>query len=491
MKKIVLLIVCTLFSFFCFTPLIAKADNQIIEDISTLDFYSFEQFENAQNFFKTGRSIEFQAMYKDPNSNSVYFFTSGLHTSDSAYSNVSITRNDSIVTVDLGVSQPLYSAYHVYSFDSLNFDSLYGIGLDHHHSLYCKDGSQDVSSRVFIRSLSLDYSSKILNLYKDDGSLYRSYIFHDIKSNFDNIDQCNDIDVVLFPELTKNFNYTAEFEGSEIPLNVLQVDIYNNTNSSYQYAILIQPKGSYLETDSHSNSRNTTVFWGDSPVTYALFKDEWIYVPGTYEAGHQLVNTPSAWHYLPATEMKREHIYYDQMMLKAGEEYTFKVIAYDLRYEYSLEYPIDYPRAVAPPISSNKDTYSPSAQIVYSVDFSVKSDTKFDPNSNANGSYSFDPNSSLDSQFDKIKAIYNGNGQVEITEGSDFSRVYQNSSSGYNSSSYIASNGKTYNYLINSSSSYLGLCNGVFNYLPPFVRDLIYCGLLGIVVIFILKLFKG
>ena len=454
MKKIFLIFTTVFFVFFSFlSPIVVYAADCDFDS----SFLSFP--------YPDGDKLYLQFHCHDRNDTEGFLFY--FEVSDIS-DVLSSDFSDGVLSISLNSNTTLYQHYIDYNND--HFSRKYSFS----------EFSYDSQSKKFT---CITHGANILYLSTD-------YVVTDIDTNILDIHP-KDIYVSVYPDLDYNFDYQVDFMGDSVPINLLQVDIYNNTNSSYQYAILIQPKDAYLETESNSNSRNTTVFWGDSPVTYALFKDEWIYVPGSYEAGHQLVNTPSAWHYLPATKMKREHIYFDQMMLKAGEEYTFKVIVYDLRYEYSLEYPIDYPRAVAPPISANKDTYSPSAQIVYSVDFSVKSDTNFDPNSNANGAYSFDPNSSLDSQFDKVKAIYNRNGQVEITEGADFSRVYQGSSSGSNSRSYIGSNVKTYNYLISNSSAFLGLCNGVFGYLPPFVRDLIYCGLFCIVLVFILKLFKG
>ena len=178
--------------------------------------------------------------------------------------------------------------------------------------------------------------------------------------------------------------------------------------------------------------------------------------------------------------MKREHLYYEQMMLKANTDYTFKVLAVDLS---SLGVS-DHPRTGILP---------GAIETIYSKDFSVKTDTVFNPNSVSNGAYSFNPNESLNSQFDKVKGYFDkDSNEVKITENSNFSdfynRVSGSGSSGSSNSSYsVSGSSSSFNDLLLYSSSYLSLCKSVLSYFPPWVLILIMAGLVGIIVIALWK----
>lgn len=451
-------------------PLGAHAEDSV--SLSTLEFFDFTQLETVYGFH-CDRYLEFQVYWHDTgNASAVYYTTFGFDLTESQYSGVTLHQSGTQFDVDFGTGFTLYECYHCYLFSNLDFDSLSADSVSHPHDLYCNDGSKSVSSRPSIRRITYDFVSGDLVLYKSNNSYYCTYICKDMKTNFDNMN-LSEIQVSIYPDLGYNFDYQVDFMGDSVPINLVQVDITNHSNKPYEYAILIQPEGSFLEFEEHSNSRNLGVFWGDSPVTYALFKDEWFYAPVNFSQGYELINAPCPWHFIAATQFKREQIYFDQMKLKAGQNYTFKVLAYDLsNSSYN-----DHACATA----------AASIKIVFSKNFSVKSDTVFNPDSDANGAYSFDNEKTLDEQFDVLKAIYNKDtGEVNPISNGTFSNVYKKTTSN-GSSSFSSSSSSAFDDLLFYSSSYLLLCRRVLYYFPDWVLALLLAGLSGLVLIFILK----
>lgn len=472
MKKIIVIFV-SLLTLVCFVaPSVSYADNAIIEDISTLDFYSFEHFESVFGFDSDLRYLEFQALWHDTgNSSGVYNVTFGFKLSESDFQGLNITQTGTQFNIDFGDDLTYYECYHYFSFDHLNFDDLTAISPTH-SDFYCNDGTKPVSSRPTVRRVAYDFRSRSLILYRSDDSIFYSMICKDMHTNFDDLN-LSEIQVSIYPKLDYNFDYQVDFMGDSVPINLIQVDITNHSDRPYQYAILIQPEGSFLEFEEHSNSRNLGVFWGDSSVTYALFKDEWFYAPVNFSQGYELINAPCPWHFIAATQFKREQIYFDQMKLKAGENYTFKVLAYDL----SNSTYNDHACATA----------AASIKTVFSKNFSVKSDTVFNPDSDANGAYSFDNEKTLDEQFDVLKAIYNKDtGEVNPISNGTFSNVYKKTTSN-GSSSFSSGSSSSFDNLLIYSASYLVLCRRVLYYFPDWVLALLLAALSGLVLIFILK----
>ena len=476
MKKIFIILSAVVTMLFCVVPVVAHADLEDVEQTisdkiegSELDtkYGSYDEFRSG--YHVSSENYEFLCKYHifRTATNEEFYFTAGLSIPQNQLSEYvdSAVMDGSVFDIHFKIPVSFYVGYKDYS------------------SLQCNN-----SWYFSISRLTFDTASNVLNLYNVSGSLitqdfftgeqFSPIVIDDYTTNFEEFHSANSIYASIFPELKENFDYTAEFEGDNLPLNILQVDIHNDTNKPYQYAILIQPEGAFLEYEEHSNSRNLSVFWGNSDVTYALIKDEWFYTPVSYLNGVELINAPCAWHFVGAGEMKREHLYYEQMQLKQGVNYVFKVLAFDLTKD-TLQVPIDNVHSTA----------SPYIEVIYSKNFSVAADTVFNPTSISNGCYSYDPTIPLDAQFDKVKGIYDkSSGQVKITEGGNFSDIYKknsSSSSGYSSGS-LSSN-SSFNDLLLYSSSYLSLCKSVLSYFPPWVLILIMAGLVGIIVIALWK----
>lgn len=281
------------------------------------------------------------------------------------------------------------------------------------------------------------------------------------------------IEVEVFPELCENFDYTVEYEGSQLPINCIQVDVINNTGYNYQYAVIIQPKNASLSYGLPPNTNNFTMFWGSSGITYALIKDEWIQYQmdinidnfiGSTNMGLSPVvncNTPSAWHFVSHHDTAREQIYYEQMQLKKGVDYTFKVLGFNITRDAPSQFTDDL-----------ACTTTQNIELLYSQDFSVVSDTKYDPDSVANGAYSFDNTATIGSQFDKVKGYVDTDGNVVIRDNNGLS----------NTSGNIGSN-SSFNSLMMQSSSFLSLCKNVFTYFPDWVKILLSGGLIAIILV--------
>ena len=308
--------------------------------------------------------------------------------------------------------------------------------------------------------------------------------------NFDtNLDVMKEpIEVELFPELTMDFDYTAEFMGETYPMQLLQVDIKNNTLNNYQYAIVIQPEGAGFDTEAHGNTNNKMIFWGDSDITYALMRDEWCYLPGdgrtTSISGWELYNTPSPWHFVGANSYTREQIYFDQMKLKKGQNYVFKVFAYNqAENTFNGFYGLDTNNKV---FSTGGYPLTP----VYTKTFSVTEDTEFDSNNYTNGNYSFNPDAPLDTQFDQVKAVYDtSKADYKITDGGTYDSIYDSKPRktdkyAFNDTKSVNS---TFDNLVTQSSSYFLLLLSVFNYFPVWFTALLFTGFLGIIIVFIIK----
>ena len=468
-KKIFIILSAVVTMLFCVVPVAAHADSSDDPNYGTYD-----EFRSGYNI--TSGNYEFLCKYHifRTAANQEYYFTSGLSIPQNQLSEYvdSAVMDGSVFDIHFKIPVSFYVGYKDYS------------------SLQCNN-----SWYFSILRLTFDSASNVLNLYNDSGNLitedfftgeqFSPIVIDDYTTNFEEFHSANSIYASIFPELKENFDYTAEFEGDNLPLNILQVDIHNDTNKPYQYAILIQPKGEALtietplDNSSLTDTQNFSIFWSKSKVTYALMKDEWFY-EFFANSGAELINAPCAWHFVSAGEMKREHLYYEQMMLKANTDYTFKVLAVDLS---SLGVS-DHPRTGILP---------GAIETIYSKDFSVKTDTVFNPNSVSNGAYSFNPNESLNSQFDKVKGYFDkDSNEVKITENSNFSdyynRVSGSGSSGSSSSSYsVSGSNSSFNDLLLYSSSYLSLCKSVLSYFPPWVLVLLMAGLIGIIVIAIWK----
>ena len=466
-KKIFIILSAVVTMLFCIVPVAAHADSS--EDPN---YGTYSEFRSGYNL--SSNSSEFICKYHIINSsNQTFYFTSGFSIPKDQFSEYIDTAVMNGSIFDLRLKKPVYFfvGYRDFQFNV----------------------NQNWS--ISVLSLSFDTSSNILNLYDENNNLitkdfftgeqFSPIVIDDYTTNFEEFHSANSIYASIFPELKENFDYTAEFEGDNLPLNILQVDIHNDTTKPYQYAILIQPKGEALtietplDNSTLTDTKNFSIFWSNSKVTYALMKDEWFY-DFFANTGAELLNGPCAWHFVSAGEMKREHLYYEQMMLKANTDYTFKVLAVDLS---SLGVS-DHPRTGVLP---------GDIQTIYSKDFSVKTDTVFNPNSVSNGAYSFNPNESLNSQFDKVKGYFDKNSnEVKITENSNFSdfynRVSGSGSSGSSSSSYsVSGSSSSFNDLLLYSSSYLSLCKSVLSYFPPWVIVLLTAGLIGLIVVAIWK----
>jgi hypothetical protein len=303
-------------------------------------------------------------------------------------------------------------------------------------------------------------------------NVYQFYNFDsDINTNF------RAIEVEVFPDLGENYNYSTEFEGSSFEINQLQVDIKNNTGDVYEYAVLIQPKNEPLNVGLPTNSDNNTFFWGSSKVTYALVKDEWVqrdvsdmisavfnaagFDPYVGDVSAPItINTPSAWHLVSPNDYNREWLYYDSMQLKKGVDYTLKVYVYNL----TQNVPSSWSDQLVYPAFRD-------LELVYSKDFSVARDTKFDPEFYVDG-YSYDNTSSLGSQFDKIKGIVDPEDNTVKILGEK----------NYNSSSNVRiGSNSSFNSLISNSSSFLSLLRSVLSYMPDWLSVLLFGGLLAFV----------
>ncbi len=169
-------------------------------------------------------------------------------------------------------------------------------------------------------------------------------------------------------------------------------------------------------------------------------------------------NTPSAWHFVNHHSTAREQIYYEQMQLKKGVDYTFKVLAFNI----TSDAPSQFGDELACVTTEN-------IEVLYSQDFSVVSDTKYDPDSVANGAYSFDNSATIGSQFDKVKGYEDSNGNIKILDHN------------YNGSNGRIGSNTSYNSLISNSSSFLSLLKNVLSYMPDWLSMLLFGGLFAFV----------
>lgn len=467
MKKI--LFILSAFVLLFAVPLSTHADDNIIT--GTL-YYPYSQIENNVNHANAEHYMYLQ--YQRPDSvygqnDYIRYFTTCIYW-DSFYDSQKISDN----VYELTLSN---SAGSIHVYDMMHSVHLNENNEKVHEHQYCLSSPLSVErSRMRI-----NFENRTISMWDGyDRKIYEDIQLDDLETDIEYFDNLfKDITISIFPDIGMNFDYTVNMYDSNIPINLIQVDIDNHSDKYYQYCILIQPTGSILEYEEHSNSRNLSVFWGDSPVTYCLFKDEWFYAPVSFSQGNELINAPCAWHMAKPNSLSREQIYFEQMKLAADTPYTLKVLIYDLSNDSNYQFYGTGQNIVA--------TSSAFIEVAFTKDFSVVSDTEFNPDQDANGAYSFDPNSSLDSQFDRVKGIYDKtNANVKITEGGTFSDVYKTKSE-LGASYNLASSSQSYNSLMSQSSSYFGLLRSVFTYMPDWVNALLFFGLIGIIIVFILK----
>lgn len=459
MKKIIVFVI-SLITIIFVAPVIAYAD-----DVNP-EFFSFEHHSSVYNVNNKPYYLQLKAIWRTSSTSiDYYYYTYGFYLDN--IDNVTLDISNGVYTLTFPSSLRFDSCYHVFRKNSESYS---------HQSYNCYAGSTSNPTQNYVKILVIDTVNNTLKAYHSKNDLYATYVFYDLNTNFDNLLSFgSDLQISIYPHIDYNFDYTVNFEGSNIPINLLQIDITNNSSKPYQYAVLIQPEDGFLEYDDHSNSRNLSIFWGDSPVTYALMKDEWYYAPFAVNQGYELINAPCAWHLVGANSFKREQIYYEQMQLKKGVNYTLKVLAFDLS---------DKSDPSAPWC-----TASSLIDVVFSKNFSVTSDSLFNPNQDANGCYSYDNTIPLDTQFDKVKAVYNKDtGQVDVIQNGQFGSVYKkNTSNGGSFYSSSPSVSTSFNNLFIYSSSYLVLCNRVFYYFPDWVNYCLLAGLSGLLLIFVLK----
>ena len=469
MKKIFIILSAVVTMLFCVVPLAAYADSSDDPNYGTYD-----EFRSGYNI--SSNSSEFICKYHIINSsNQTFYFTSGFSIPKDQYSEYIDTAVMNGSIFDLRLKKPV------------NFF----VG----HRDFQFNVNQNWS--ISVLRLSFDTSSNILNLYDENNNLitkdfftgeqFSPIVIDDYTTNFKQF-ITEPITVELFPELTMDFDYTAEFMGETYPMQLLQVDIKNNTASNYQYAIIIQPEGSGFDTEVHGNSKNKMIFWGESNITYALMRDEWCYIPGdgrsTSYNGWELYNTPSPWHFVGANDYKREQIYFDQMKLKKGQNYVFKVFAYNqTENTFNGFYGLDTNNKV---FSTGGYPLTP----LYTKTFSVIEDTEFNSNNYSNGIYSFDPDAPLDTQFDKVKAVYDTSiADFKITDSGTYDSIYDSKPNKIDKYAFndTKSVNSTFDNLVTQSSSYFLLLLSVFNYFPAWFTALLFTGMLGIIIVFIIK----
>lgn len=479
-------------------PLFAHADNQIFEDISTLEFYSFEDFENVFSSFKTGRSLEFQAMWKDTGSNGVYFYTFGFNMNESNYTNVSITNNDNLITINFGSPQTYYEAYHYYAFDNLNFDSLHAIGMQHYHSLHCNDGSRSVSSRPSILSITLDTTTNVLNLYSSNGTLYKSYIYHDMRTNFDNIgsDQY-DIDVSFTPDLSGNVDRKINGNVSE----ELSITVENHSRFDVQVLMTIVPRGGslnfYDRSDDSQDKQISSVYAADSEFSFVWWSDEWNYnfdsmiqtsSPHAHHANFSEVYTCSKqygacpWHFVASGRSVTHKFNWSQIDLVEFGQYD--VLVYALRCDSGI-----VSRQAAYDDADYFVDYS-NIQLVYSSSFTLTNGYKFDLNDYSNGNYP------VHSSAESINLGWSSKGYVDKDTGvtvikdkklSDYldkqHEIQNQWDLEYSQNVYTGSSGSVSPSLKSHFNSFLGFVNYIFNRLPGDVHSIYIYGFVCIVVL--------
>ncbi|MCR4795322.1 MAG: hypothetical protein K5898_09170 [Ruminococcus sp.] len=443
-------------------------------------YMTFSQWRSNRNY--SSDRMEFLAyhhFHRDA-TNKDYYVTFGFSLSSSDYESKvsSVSLDNNIIIVDIDDRNVSFSSDYVVTSPSGDYvysNEIKGYSFD----VYKFEYNISTNEIKFYN----ESKNSFISVFDGIGDDSTTIVCDDFVTNFVEISSGSDIEVEVFPELTDNFNYSASatIAGEEYNMEVtsIQVDIINNTGNNYQYAILIQPKNATLSYGLPPNTENPTMFWGNSSVIYALIKDEWVQSPLSFSLdnfigstefnqGAVTINTPSAWHFVGHHSSTREQIYYNQMQLKKGVDYTFKVIGYNITQFSPTEFTDDLP------ISFSSEfliaNLSLNGEVLYEKNFSVSKDTEYNPDSIANGAYSFDNTSSAGSQFDKIKGFQDSDGTVKILGDKSL-----------NSSNTRIGSNASFNSLISNSTSFLSLMKNVLFYMPDWLSVLLFGGMLAIV----------
>lgn len=303
--------------------------------------------------------------------------------------------------------------------------------------------------------------------------------------------------------LSGDIKEEMEVDGSLWKSYAIQMIIDNPTSKNYQYFWCIVPKG---ERPSFSgikdlNSYNGRAFSGS--IQWVHIKESWAYIlnPDIINATldsttedtsdlnlsvYQNTLLPSSWQFIGSGTTKTESAFYSNMKLFSGQEYECLVYVLETNCEHLSFISKEFTDGYLDEYLGNKAVDFRNAELLYSSTFKMCFTTDFDPDFNAVGVISYDPDSNSNSIFNRSSARYNPDtNALEI--GYNLGN-YRNNPTSYSFSG--SANKSNLNTFSGAFSNVFSFVSAFFSYLPGSYQQMYFFGLTALVVLAILKAVK-
>ena len=271
----------------------------------------------------------------------------------------------------------------------------------------------------------------------------------------------------------------------------------------YQYFWCICPRGEhpYFSGVNDLNNYNGRAFSGS--VQWCHVKESWAYIlnPDIINATldsttedtsglnipvSQYTFLPSSWQYIASNSSKTESAFFKNMKLFQGQEYTCYVYAVETSCDKLSFISEEFTTGYLDEYLGNKVVDFRDAECIYSSNFKMGFTTEFDPDYNAVGVISYDPDSNSNSLFNKSSARYNP--ETNALEMGYNLANYRNNPTSY---SFSGSASRTNLGSFSSAfSNVFSFVSAFFSYLPSAYQQMYLFGLTSLVVLAILKAVK-
>ena len=391
--------------------------------------------------------------------------------------NATYTDNNGIITIPREYLNPAY--YHNFQY------YLYSDG-----TMYSQD-SPDFMFDGYSFSTDLVFNEALTEI-SFNGMTLRSEIVL-AECDFAGFQKQNSgIEVHFYPSLSGQVDRSFTNQGKTGYYENFDFDITNHRSSAIQYKMYIVEKN---QTTHRPIEYAPTVRYDDDPV-FVYYTNEWVYCEenNNIENANSSIANPnrfrepstegkkrnkgSDWHYLGAGQSKHQPIYYNQVNLKQGVEYTVIVEAIACPYDCAST------RFDSIVDGAEHNMSSSDVERVYQSDFSMLQydDVKYDPENNANGILPYDgyKGNGDGLQYDfSYNAEDNGNGSYNYT---GFKYTIDSNKDG--SSIKGAENADD---VIANSSGAFSFITTVFGVFPPEVSKILIVSLWLGVILFIIR----